>query len=156
MLVGDLCLSVIPASPVDSGLFQREAYLSGAYPAWRLSLLLVTGLLGMALGFFAVRANYMQIKPQNCKLRLAVLISGVIYLTSAGMVHTMVVRRFKERSIEGSHAKFTWGIKNGKKLAAILPGFRFREEHCLTEGMAVFVPVYKLLDKLAGRAEHIQ
>lgn len=67
MLVGDLCLSVIPASPGDSGLFQREAYLSGAYPAWRLPLLLVTGLLGMALGFFAVRANYMQIKPQNCK-----------------------------------------------------------------------------------------
>ncbi len=63
-------------------------------------------------------------------------------------MNTMVVRRFKERSIEGSHAKFTWGIKNGKKLAAILPGFRFREEHCLTEGMAVFVPVYKLLDKL--------
>ena len=90
MLVGDLCLSVIPASPGDSGLFQREAYLSGAYPAWRLSLLLVTGLLGMALGFFAVRANYMQIKPQNCKLRLAVLISGVIYLTSAGMVHFMI------------------------------------------------------------------
>ena len=33
MLVGDLCLSVIPASPGDRGLFQREAYLSGAYPA---------------------------------------------------------------------------------------------------------------------------
>ena len=90
MLVGDLCLSVIPASPGDSGLFQREAYLSGAYPAWRLSLLLVTGLLGMALGFFAVRANYMQIKPQNRKLRLTVLISGVIYLTSAGVVHFMI------------------------------------------------------------------
>lgn len=90
MLVGDLCLSVIPASPGDSGLFQREAYLSCAYPAWRLPLLLVIGLLGMALGFFAVRANYMQIKPQNRKLRLAVLISGVIYLTSAGMVHFMI------------------------------------------------------------------
>ena len=44
MLMGDLCLSVIPAYPGDSGLFLREAYLSGAYPGWRLPLLLGTGL----------------------------------------------------------------------------------------------------------------
>ncbi len=31
MLVGDLCLSVIPASQSDSGLFAREAYLSGSW-----------------------------------------------------------------------------------------------------------------------------
>ena len=60
----------------------------------------------------------------------------------------MVVKRFREKSIEGSHAKFTWGVKNGEALAALLPGFRFVEEHSLTEGMAVFAPVYKLLDKL--------
>lgn len=59
-----------------------------------------------------------------------------------------VAKRFKERSIEGSHAKFTWGVKDGRALAALLPGFRFVEEHSLTEGMAVFAPVYKLLDKL--------
>lgn len=59
-----------------------------------------------------------------------------------------VAKRFKERSIEGSHAKFTWGVKHGRALAALLPGFRFVEEHSLTEGMAVFAPVYKLLDKL--------
>ena len=39
MLVGDLCLSVIPASPADSGLFQREAYFSGSWEPWRLPLL---------------------------------------------------------------------------------------------------------------------
>ena len=60
----------------------------------------------------------------------------------------MIEKRFKEKSIEGSHAKFTWGIKNGKALAELLPGFRFMEEHSLTEGMAVFAPIYKLLDKL--------
>lgn len=59
-----------------------------------------------------------------------------------------VAKRFKERSIEGSHAKFTWGVKHGRALAALLPGFRFVEEHSLIEGMAVFAPVYKLLDKL--------
>lgn len=63
-------------------------------------------------------------------------------------MNPMIVKRFKERSIEGSHAKFTWGIKNGKALAELLPDFRFVEEHSLTEGMAAFAPVYKLLDRL--------
>lgn len=64
------------------------------------------------------------------------------------IMNPMIVKRFKEKSIEGSNAKFTWGVKNGSTLAAMLPGFRFAEEHSLTEGMAEFVPVYKLLDKL--------
>lgn len=59
-----------------------------------------------------------------------------------------MVRHFKEKSIDASNAKFNWGIKNGKALAELLPGFRFMEEHSLTEGMAAFVPVYRLLDKL--------
>ena len=63
-------------------------------------------------------------------------------------MNPMVVKRFKEKSIEGSNAKFTWGIKDGRALAALLPDFRLVDEHGLTEGMAVFVPVYKLLDKL--------
>lgn len=48
----------------------------------------------------------------------------------------------------GSNAKFTWGVKNGAALVKLLPGFSFAEEHSLTEGMAQFVPVYKLLDKI--------
>ena len=64
-------------------------------------------------------------------------------------MNPMIVKRFKEKSIEGSHAKFTWGIKNGKALAELLPDFRFVEEHSLCEGMAVFAPVYKVLDKLS-------
>ena len=63
-------------------------------------------------------------------------------------MNPMVVKRFKEKSIEGSNAKFTWGVKNGAALSKLLPDFRFAEEHSLTEGMAAFVPVYKLLDKL--------
>ena len=59
-----------------------------------------------------------------------------------------MARHFKEKSIDASNAKFTWGIKNGKALAELLPDFRFVEEHSLTEGMAAFVPIYKLLDKL--------
>ena len=63
-------------------------------------------------------------------------------------MNPMIVKRFKEKSIEGSHAKFTWCVKNGSALAALLPDFQFMEEHSLTEGMAVFTPIYKLLDRL--------
>lgn len=67
----------------------------------------------------------------------------------AEIMNPMIVKRFREKSIEGSHAKFTWGVKNGVALAALLPDFRFVEEHSLCEGMAVFAPVYKVLDKLS-------
>ena len=31
-------------------------------------------------------------------------------------MNPMVVKSFKEKSIEGSGAKFSWGVKNGKAL----------------------------------------
>ena len=61
-----------------------------------------------------------------------------------------IVRHFKEKSIDASHARFTWGVKDGPALAELLPDFGFVEEHSLTEGMAEFVPIYKLLDKLSA------
>lgn len=64
------------------------------------------------------------------------------------IMNPMIVKRFKEKSIEGSNAKFTWGIKDGKALAALMPNFRFVEGHGLTEGMAQFVPIYKVLDRI--------
>lgn len=90
MLVGDLCLSVIPANTGDSGLFAREAYLSGGFDAWRLPLLLATGLLGMALGFFSVRVCHMQVRPQYRRTRAAILVGGVIYLSSAAALHFLI------------------------------------------------------------------
>ncbi len=90
MLVGDLCLSVIPANPGDSGLFLREAYLNGSYPAWRLVLLLATGFTGMALNVFSVKVAYTQVLPQYRKTRMAILVGGVIYLTSAAALHLLI------------------------------------------------------------------
>ena len=63
-------------------------------------------------------------------------------------MNPMIVKRFKEKSIEASKAKFTWGVKNGAALAALLPDFHLVEEHSLCEGMAEFAPVYKLLGKI--------
>ena len=90
MLVGDLCLSMIPADSADSGLFMREAYLTGMYPTWRLPMLLATGILGMSLAFFTVRASCTQIKPQYRRTRMCVLVGGVIYVASAGMIHFLI------------------------------------------------------------------
>lgn len=90
MLVGDLCLSVIPASQSDSGLFAREAYLSGSWDQWRLPLLIAAGLCGMALGFFTVRVSYRQIHPQYRRTRTAVLAGGVIYIATAGALHLFI------------------------------------------------------------------
>lgn len=63
-------------------------------------------------------------------------------------MNPMIVKRFKEKSIDASNAKFSWGVKNGAELAALLPSFRFIEEHSLTEGMAAFAPIYKVLGKI--------
>lgn len=90
MLVGDLCLSVVPAHEGDSGLFARQAYFDGLYGANRFPLLLVTGLCGMALCSFAVRAIHTQILPECGKTRAAIKVSGIIYLTSAGVIHFMI------------------------------------------------------------------
>ena len=58
------------------------------------------------------------------------------------------VRRVKEKSIEGSGARFTWGVRSGEALAALLPGWQSLGDHSLTEGMKVLMPVYRLLDQL--------
>lgn len=58
------------------------------------------------------------------------------------------VKNIKEKSIEGSHAKFTWGVKSGKALAAMLPDFKFSGEHSLVEGMEIIAPVYKVIGKI--------
>ena len=90
MLVGDLCLSLIPASPGDQGLFLRQAYLSGGFSPWRLPLLLATGLVGMALGFFTVRALCRQVRPEHRRIRGAMRAGGAIYLVSAGALHLWI------------------------------------------------------------------
>ena len=67
------------------------------------------------------------------------------------MVETMspfVVKHVKEKSIERSHAKFTWGVKNGKQLQKILPAFSVQQEVSLVEGMKELMPAYRVAGKI--------
>ena len=67
------------------------------------------------------------------------------------MVETMspfVVNHVKEKSIEGSNAKFTWGVKNGKELQRIVAEFSVQQEVSLVEGMKELMPVYHVIGKI--------
>lgn len=76
---------------------------------------------------------------------------GTKFNKATVFVETMnpfIVRNIKEKSIDKSGAKFTFGVKNGKALAGMVASFAYVEEHSLAEGMAEFIPIYKLLMKI--------
>ena len=59
-----------------------------------------------------------------------------------------VVKRIKEKSIDQSGAKFTWGVASGKEIAALSEKISFVEDRSLVEGMEVMYPVYKVIGKI--------
>ena len=75
------------------------------------------------------------------------------------MVETMspfVVNHVKEKSIEGSNAKFTWGVKNGTELQRIVPGFSVQQEVSLVEGMKELMPDLSCDRKDSNRSEYLK
>lgn len=59
-----------------------------------------------------------------------------------------IIRHMKEKSIEATRAEFTWGIKSGKDLKALAPGFTWIRDVSLVEGMKVIYPVYRLFGRI--------
>lgn len=55
-----------------------------------------------------------------------------------------VVKNMKEKSIEATKARFTWGIQSGKELEVIAPEYIWVRDVSLVEGMKVIMPVYHL------------
>lgn len=55
-----------------------------------------------------------------------------------------IADHIKEKSIEATTAKFTWGVRSGRELAALAPEFRWVEDVSLVEGMKELYPVYRL------------
>ena len=60
-------------------------------------------------------------------------------------MNPFVVKYIKEKSVEASQAKFTWGIKKGKELEKITPYFQFVQDVSLIEGMKKMMPIYKVI-----------
>lgn len=58
------------------------------------------------------------------------------------------VQHVKEKSVEASQAKFSWGIKSGKLLKKMSPSFRFVRDVSLAEGMKEMMPLYRVLEKI--------
>ena len=56
-----------------------------------------------------------------------------------------VVKHVKEKSIDASQAKFTWGVKSGKELERFSPAIRWIKDVSLAEGMVQMIPAYKLV-----------
>lgn len=56
-----------------------------------------------------------------------------------------VVKNMKEKSIEATKARFTWGVRSGEELESISPEYTWVRDVSLVEGMKVIMPVYRLL-----------
>lgn len=61
------------------------------------------------------------------------------------IMNPFIMRHIKEKSIEASKARFTWGLKTGKELDGMIPGLKWIEDVSLVEGMKELSPVYKAL-----------
>lgn len=60
------------------------------------------------------------------------------------IMNPWVVKNMKEKSIEATKAKFTWGIRSGKELEKISPEYTWVRDVSLVEGMKAIMPVYHL------------
>jgi O-methyltransferase involved in polyketide biosynthesis len=63
-------------------------------------------------------------------------------------MNPFVVKRIKEKSIEKTHSKFTWGIKTGKELEKYNSSFTFIKDDYLTTGMKQIYPIYHFIEKI--------
>lgn len=73
------------------------------------------------------------------------------FKTATVMIETMspfCVKHIKEKSIEGSNAKFKWGVKRGKELEKIVHKFTWKKDVSLVEGMKKMMPIYNVIGKI--------
>lgn len=63
-------------------------------------------------------------------------------------MNPFVMRHMKEKSIEASKARFTWGLKSGKELESMVPELTWIKDVSLVEGMKELYPVYDVLGRI--------
>lgn len=125
-------ISVIAASAMDE--------------AWTASVGTVTGDL-----LVIVEGLTMYLSEQDVKQMLDIIAShfGMCSVTVfLEYMSPLVVKRIKEKSIDQSGAKFTWGAKSGADICRLSPSFHLIEDRSLVEGMEVMYPIYKVIGKI--------
>lgn len=66
----------------------------------------------------------------------------------AETMSSFIMKHFREKSIEATGARFTWGVRSGADVAALSPGLRWVRDVSLVEGMKALYPVYRLIGGL--------
>ena len=91
----------------------------------------------------------MYLNEQEVKQMFGILADRFAEVTvMAETMSPFVASHIKEKSIDGSQAKFSWGIKNGKELQKLLPQFENQRDVSLVEGMEQMMPVYRVIGKI--------
>lgn len=63
-------------------------------------------------------------------------------------MNPFIMRYMKEKSIEASKARFTWGLKTGRELERMVPELTWIKDVSLLEGMKELYPVYHVLGRI--------
>ncbi|MBO5144019.1 MAG: class I SAM-dependent methyltransferase [Lachnospiraceae bacterium] len=63
-------------------------------------------------------------------------------------MNPFIMRHMKEKSIEASKARFTWGVKSGRELERMAPELTWIKDISLVEGMKELYPVYQVLGRI--------
>ena len=63
-------------------------------------------------------------------------------------MNPFIMRHMKEKSIEASKARFTWGLKSGKELESMAPELTWIKDVSLVEGMKELYPIYQALGRI--------
>ncbi|MDO5338142.1 MAG: class I SAM-dependent methyltransferase [Eubacteriales bacterium] len=63
-------------------------------------------------------------------------------------MNPFIMRHMKEKSIEASKARFTWGLKNGKELERMSPELTWIKDVSLVEGLKELYPIYHVLGRI--------
>ena len=114
--------------------------------AWTASIGTVTGDL-----LVIVEGLTMYLTEQNVKQMLDIIASHFETCSVTVFLEYMsplVVKHVKEKSIDQSGAKFTWGAASGADICRLSPAFHLTEDRSLVEGMAAMYPIYKVIGKI--------
>ena len=90
MSAGDWLLSCVPLQEVDTGMFDRAYYLSGAYGLWRSVLTVGLGAVGGFLYYFVVKALNADIDAKYRKTKSVQYLCGIFTVAVALTIHTWV------------------------------------------------------------------